>query len=128
MHDLMRKFTWVMLSGCEVLRTVAVAQVALSELYSSAPSPAVPQLAAPPFDMAPPSSASMPQPNGLDRMRLSEETAGRDTSREADNMQCDHVEFPRSQGSVSLCAAISLCQAADIHLQACLEEILSQPC
>ena len=67
-----------------------MAQVALSELYNSAPSPAVPQLAAPPFDTAPPSSASMPQPNGLDRMRLSEETAGRAFScaNERDKLQC----------------------------------------
>ena len=64
--------------GFEAVRSVAVPQVALSELYNPAPSPAVPQLAAPPFDVAPPSSASVPQPNGLDTMRLSEETAGRD--------------------------------------------------
>ena len=78
------------LSGCEVPTTVDAAQVALSELFSSAPSPAVPQLAAPPFDTAPPSSASVRQPNGLDRMRLSEETAGRAFScdNECDKLQC----------------------------------------
>ena len=50
-------------------------QEAVSELYSAAPSPAVPQLAAPPFSMAPPGSAGL-HPDGLGTMRLSEETAG----------------------------------------------------
>ena len=51
-------------------------QECLSELYSAAPSPTVPQLAAPhPGMMAPPSSAAL-HPNGLGNMRLSEETAG----------------------------------------------------
>ena len=61
-----------------MFRSVAAPQVALSELYNPAPSPAVPRLAALPFDTAPPSTASVLQPNGLDTMRLSEETAGRD--------------------------------------------------
>ena len=50
-------------------------QDALSELYNPAPSPAVPQLATPPFSMVQPGSTMM-HPNGLGTMRLSDETAG----------------------------------------------------
>ena len=103
-----------------------MAQVTLSELYTPAPSPAVPQLAAPPFDMTPPSSASMPQPNGLDRMRLSEETAGRASSREPGSVQCGFDW--RSQGSVSVYVATAWWQAAHVHLQVCLEGTLPQQC
>ena len=71
-----------------MFRSVAAPQVALSELYSNAPSPVMPRLAGPPFDMAPPSSAFVLQPNGLDTMRLSEETAGRGPpTREPDRLQ-----------------------------------------
>ena len=50
-------------------------QDALSELYSAAPSPAVPKLAAPPLGMFLSGSAGL-NPHGLGTMRLSEETAG----------------------------------------------------
>lgn len=57
------------------IRFKLVLQGALSELYAPAPSPAVPQLAPPPFATVAPSSPML-QPNGLGAMRLSDETAG----------------------------------------------------